>query len=309
MTQSMQADRRVRKEKNSMRITDHSDGLDVIANDVTIAEYRLGAEIDAVNTPKPHFHPLRTLSGALVTDFAPEDHPWHHGLQFAFPRVGDHNLWGGGTYFGPDEGYKIVGDQGRIAHQRWEKRANEGAHVGWTERLEWIGHSDEPLLAENRTIAVSASGASSAGWILDLNAELTNATSAELTLATPAQRGRADGGYGGLFLRLAEGFVPGTLMGESGEITESGARSRTMILSGTTGAGDSVTLGLAFADAEPKGDRTWLYRFEDFPAIGWAGAYENAFTIPVEGSLELRHRLAIYDGIVDVDAVRADLAQ
>jgi len=291
-----------------MRITDHTDGLTVTANDVTIAEYRLGGEIDAVNTPKPHFHPLRTLSGAQVTDFAPEDHPWHQGLQFAFPRVGDHNLWGGGTYFGPDEGYKIVADQGRIAHQRWQHRANEGAQVGWTEELDWSGHNGEPLLAERRTIAVSASGASSAGWILDLAAELSNSTSEELTLATPAQRGRVDGGYGGLFLRLAEGFVPGTLTGESGEITASGARSRTMILSGTTGAGDSVTLGLAFADTEPVGDQTWLYRFEDFPAIGWAGAYENAFTIPVAGSLELRHRLAIYDGIVDVDAVSTDLA-
>ena len=291
-----------------MWITDHTDGLTVTANDVTIAEYRLGGEIDAVNTPKPHFHPLRTLSGAQVTDFAPEDHPWHQGLQFAFPRVGDHNLWGGGTYFGPDEGYKIVADQGRIAHQRWERRANEGADVGWTEQLDWIGHNGEPLVAETRTIAVSASGASNAGWILDLTAELSNSTSEALTLATPAQRGRADGGYGGLFLRLAEGFVPGTLTGESGEITASGARSRTMILSGTTGAGDSVTLGLAFADTEPVGDQAWLYRFEDFPAIGWAGAYENAFTIPVAGSLELRHRLAIYDGVVDVDAVSADLA-
>jgi len=291
-----------------MRITDQTDGLDVIANDVVIAEYRLGSEIDAVNTPKPHFHPLRTLGGAQITDFAPEDHPWHQGLQFAFPRVGDHNLWGGGTYFGPEEGYKIVADQGKIAHQRWDQRVNEGADVGWTEQLDWIGHNREPLLAESRTVALSASVASRAGWILDFDSVLSNATSEELTLATPAQRGRSDGGYGGLFLRLAEGFTPVALTGESGEITSSGARSRTLVLSGTTGAGEAVTLGLAFADPDPVGDQAWLYRFEGFPAIGWAGAYETAYTVPVASSLELRHRLAIYDGLVDVDAVRADLA-
>ncbi|MGV8912770.1 MAG: DUF6807 family protein [Rhodoglobus sp.] len=290
-----------------MRISDHSDGLDVVADNATIAEYRLGASIDAVNTPKPHFHPLRTLSGAQITDFAPEDHPWHQGLQFAFPRVGDHNLWGGGTYFGPDEGYKIVADQGRIGHERWQHRDNDGDQVGWIEQLNWVGHEEQPLLSEQRTIGLSHTTDSAVGWMLDHNSWLSNVTDAELTLATPAQRGRPDGGYGGLFLRLAEGFTPSALWGDAGEISESGARSRTLVVSGTTGAGDAVTLGLAFTDTSPTGDQAWLYRFEDFPAIGWAGAYENAFTVPPGGSLELSHRLAIYDGTIDAAAVRHDL--
>jgi len=290
-----------------MRLADHSDGLDVVVQNTTIAEYRLGTGIDAVNTPKPHFHPLRTIGGARVTDFAPEDHPWHQGLQFAFPRVGDHNLWGGGTYLGPDEGYKILQDQGMISHRSWDTRELTDGRASWTETLEWTGHEGQALLAERRAVTASPSDVSSAGWRLDLNSHLSNLTSSELTLATPAQRGRPDGGYGGLFLRLAEGFVPGQLWGDHGEITQSGARSRTLVLSGTTGAGDVVTLGLAFTDPSPVGDQAWLYRFEDFPAIGWAGAYETPFTVPVDGALELRHRLAIYDGAVDVDLVRKDL--
>jgi hypothetical protein len=290
-----------------MRIFEHSDGLDVLAENGIIAEYCLGTNIDAANAPKPHFHPLRTFNGAQITDFAPEDHPWHQGLQFAFPRVGDHNLWGGGTYFGPEEGYKIVADQGRINHEKWEHRDNEGDGVGWGEQVHWMGHKGQLLISEKRTIKFSHASGAAAGWMLDLNSQLSNATDDELPLATPAQRGRVDGGYGGLFLRLAEGFTPGKLWGDSGEIMESGARSRTLVVYGTTGAGHAVTLGLAFADATPVGDHAWLYRFKDFPAIGWAGAYEKPFIVPLGGSLELKHRLAVYDGTIDADVVRHDL--
>src|SRR5690606_21998015 len=33
---------------------------------------------------KPHFHPLATPSGRVLTGDAPRDHPWHHGLCIGF---------------------------------------------------------------------------------------------------------------------------------------------------------------------------------------------------------------------------------
>ncbi len=39
--------------------------------------YRPEADWEA---PKPYLHPVRTLSGGLVTDYRPNDHRWHKGL-------------------------------------------------------------------------------------------------------------------------------------------------------------------------------------------------------------------------------------
>lgn len=286
-------------------LLDAEGGLDLVADGVTVGQYRLGAEISPVDTPKPHFHPLRTLAGAQVTDFAPEDHPWHHGLFFAFPRVGDDNLWGGGTYLNPTDWYRVLDDQGRIDHLEWlDRSSDDSGEASFTEALIWRGHDGADLLGETRAVRAHRT---QNGWALDIRSRLTNLTDRPLTLATPAQRGRPDGGYGGLFLRLAEGFTPSVMLADDDvEVTASGAVSETLVVSGTTGAGDEMTLGLAFLGPE-VGDSTWLYRFEDFPAIGWASAYENAFELAPEGDLELNHRLAIYDGIVAPAEVRSDL--
>ena len=36
--------------------------------------------VDPAESPKPYFHPLRTLAGEELTLFRPHDHPWHTGL-------------------------------------------------------------------------------------------------------------------------------------------------------------------------------------------------------------------------------------
>src|SRR5256885_281344 len=33
---------------------------------------------------KPFFHPLATTNGTVLTNFKPEDHPWHYGLWFSW---------------------------------------------------------------------------------------------------------------------------------------------------------------------------------------------------------------------------------
>lgn len=266
-----------------------------------------GAGIEAVNTPKPHIHPLRTPGGVEVTGFAPDDHPWHHGLQFAMPRVDAHNLWGGGTYFSPDEGYRVVEDQGRIEHLAWSDGGDAGA-AEVDETLRWVGHGGEPLLEEHRrwTFAIAEVAAVPA-LVIDFATTLRSATGADVSLQTPAQRGRPDGGYGGLFLRLGEGFGAIDLDGDGVDLSVSGGSSRTMVVHGVTGSGEQVTLGLAFGDQPQQGTRHWLHRFEPFSAIGWAAAYVDALTVPADGSLSFAHRLLVADGHLSPEAVRAVL--
>lgn len=279
---------------------DHSNDLiTVTVGGQSVAEYHLTSDVDAVNTPKPYLHPLRTLGGTVITGFAPDDHPWHHGLQFAFPRVGEHNLWGGGTYFSPDEGYRVVEDQGSIRHD--DLASTEGAVI--RESLTWLGHGSEELLREERIITPSLT---SDGWLLQFESTLTNLTDAPIELATPAQRGRPDGGYGGLFLRFGENLQADELIGESGVVDASGAESRTLVVHGHTPEGERCTLGLSFLPHAAPGAQKWLYRFapEPFSAIGWAGAYDDGFELAVGGSISFAYRLAIFDGTVNAERVR-----
>ncbi|MFT4028342.1 MAG: PmoA family protein [Protaetiibacter sp.] len=263
-----------------------------------------GEGIGSADTPKPYIHPLRTPAGVVVTGFAPEDHSWHHGLQFAMPRVDAHNLWGGGTYFSPEEGYRVVEDQGSIVHLGWAEEF-EGRSAGISEVIAWRGHGGEPLVNEVRRWAFrSASIEDSDALVIDFATTLRSATGADVALETPAQRGRPDGGYGGLFLRLAEGFHAVALDGDGVDLTESGGESRTMVVHGVTGDDELVTLGLAFGENPRVGHHRWLHRFDPFSAIGWAVAYVDGLVVPVGAELAFQHRLVLADGHLDPVAVR-----
>jgi len=285
-----------------------AESVTLVAGDVQLADYRVVSDVEAVNTPKPYFHPLRTLGGATITGFAPDDHPWHHGLQFAFPRVGGHNLWGGGTYLGPEEGYKVVEDQGSIRHDAWGEVVDSGTGGSFSHRLSWLGHGGELLLNEARTLDIDVRADSETpSWILTFSSTLVNVTDAPIALATPAQRGRPDGGYGGLFLRLAPDLQADRLIGEKADLTASGGESRTLVVQAHTASGDPITLGLSFLPHASPGAEKWLYRFapEPFSAIGWAGAYDEGYELPVAGSIEFGYRLVVLDGTVDATTVRA----
>lgn len=281
------------------------DTLDVRVGNTVVAEYRVTSDVEPVNTPKPYFHPLRTLAGTVITGFAPDDHPWHHGLQFAFPRVGEHNLWGGGTYVSPDEGYRVLDDQGSIRHDAWGTVSDTDGTARFEHDLTWLGREGEKLIAERREVAVVVHDG--LGWTMDVTSTLTNATDGPLALATPAQRGRPDGGYGGLFLRLGEDVQAQHIIGVQGEISASGARSRTLVVQAHDAEQRPLTLGLSFLEGATPGARAWLYRFapEPFSAIGWAGAYDDGFELAVGGSLRFGHRLAVLDGIVPASTVEA----
>lgn len=276
--------------------------------DVEVGHYRVADDgIPNVNTPKPYLHPLRTLGGVAFTGFAPDDHPWHHGLSFAFPRAGAHNLWGGGTYFGPETGYVVVEDQGRIRHEEWLE-VDEAAGT-FAQRISWLGHNGEHLLTETRrhTIGtVSVGGVT--GWMLQLDTVLENPADADLSLETPAQRGRDDGGYGGWFLRFAEDFTAAALTADGAPVEASGARGDTFVIDGRTAEGDEVTVGMHYGPGESAGDRRWLYRFEPFSLAGFAVAYERGLVVPAGGELAFSHRIAVFDGSIPPAAVAEALA-
>ena len=284
-----------------------TDDLRFVHGDTEIGRYRVVDDtIPPVDTPKPYFHPLRTVGGVTITGFAPADHPWHHGLEFAFPRVGAHNLWGGGTYFGPERGYVVVDDQGHIQHDEWTDV--DDAESRFSHRLTWSGHDGERLVTEERAHRLSTvTAGATEGWMLQLDTSLRNATDTDLLVETPAQRGRVDGGYGGWFLRFAEGFSATTLTGDGRPIDESGASAETFVIEGRTATGEEVTVGMRYGPGSNPGVQRWLYRFEPFALAGFAVAYEEGLVIPVNGDLTFSHRIACFDGWVAQDQISAAL--
>src|SRR5512143_2167480 len=42
---------------------------------------------------KPFFHPLTGADGRVLTNFKPEDHPWHYGLWFSWKYINHVNYW------------------------------------------------------------------------------------------------------------------------------------------------------------------------------------------------------------------------
>lgn len=222
--------------------------------------------------------------------------------------MGAHNLWGGGTYFGPERGYVVVEDQGSIRHRRWISTAADGAAGAFAHELEWLGHEGEPLLRERRGFTVELhEDVAHPGWALQLDTVLTNIADAALPLETPAQRGRADGGYGGLFLRFGEEFAARQLLGDGEPVTASGAEADNFVIQGATAAGEEVTVGMHYGPGISPGGRKWLYRFEPFSLAGFAVAYDEGLSIPAGGELAFSHRLAFFDGIVPEEAVHAAL--
>jgi predicted dehydrogenase len=72
--------------------------LEVGVGDGELFRYVYRGDTAASECPAPYFHPLRTLSGGLVTCHRPSDHRWHKGLAMTASHLSGQNFWGGGTY-------------------------------------------------------------------------------------------------------------------------------------------------------------------------------------------------------------------
>lgn len=136
----------------------HGEHLSVIASEsgVELLRYVYRAE-DAWEAPKPYIHPLRTLSGQVVTGYRPNDHRWHKGLQMTASHLSGANLWGGNSYV-HGKGYRALPERvGSMAHMRL--RRSVGARRRGTFRgaadlapAQWraLGRGDAPYRGPRR---------------------------------------------------------------------------------------------------------------------------------------------------------------
>jgi hypothetical protein len=165
--------------------------------------------VDPPESPKPYFHPLRTLAGEEVTLFRPHDHPWHTGLAMTSAYLSGENFRSGPTFV-RDKGYVWLENQGRIKHQAWNEIRSDGSHM--KEFLSWISHEEEVWIEEERGISVGEVDPVGGFWSPDLSFRLKNVRNRPLFFGSPTTEGRPAAGYGGLFRRGPRSFGGGEIL-------------------------------------------------------------------------------------------------
>lgn len=204
---------------------------------VTVAHGAAGTELfsyvyrpeAAWEAPKPYLHPVRTLSGAVVTDYRPNDHRWHKGLQLTASHLSGQNLWGGNTYV-HGEGYRALPERvGSMAHVSFEEIGAEADHAVIAERLTWHPHGGELWAEEERRIEVRDVDPDTGSWTLTWTSAVTNRRAEPLRFGSPTTHGRPAAGYTGLFWRGPRAFRGGRVFtaqsaasAESGEPADAG---------------------------------------------------------------------------------------
>ena len=145
------------------------------ATDKTVTIKSNNKEVLVYNLEKPDnkkypldsacfFHPLRSPSGKILTDFANADHPHHRGIFLGWVEMHgpkDADFWGWGEP-APIKDRKIV-------HAALDQTTTTTNSVGFQASNEWLAEN-QPLLRERLQATVSATDKAN---ILDLNYTIT----------------------------------------------------------------------------------------------------------------------------------------
>jgi hypothetical protein len=185
----------------------HDDGRTVALHfsGQLLAQYVYVTQGPANESPRPYFHPLKSLRGDTLSNFRPNDHPWHHGLSLTLNTISGVNFWGGPTYL-RDKGYQWLSNHGSQHHVAWSKLEAVGSSAHLEHTLEWR-HRGEVLFRETRSLRIVVD-ADAKSWSLRWLSQLSNVSGRTLTLGNPQSNGGLAGShYTGLQFRGAREFL------------------------------------------------------------------------------------------------------
>ncbi len=288
-----------------------TDAVTATVDDDEIGTYVFAPDAVASESPKPYWHPLRTLDGGLVTGYRPWDHRWHKGLQLTWTHLSGQNFWGGPTYV-HGEGYVMRDNAGRMRHDSFHDVRDRGDEVGFTEALTWIASTGEEWVAEERTHRLHGLDPARGLWVMDFATTIRNIRGADLEFGSPTTQGRERAGYTGLFLRMPRAWTGGRVLSPLGAGGADELMGRQAPWAAFSGQHDDVDGGatvLVYAGTT-SGPRPieWFVRSEHFPVLAPSPAFHEAFTLADGEELRLTHRHVFLDRIWD-EAELAALAE
>ncbi|MBI9115960.1 PmoA family protein [Sanguibacter suaedae] len=305
-----------------LTLTDDGTALGVVLTgtgtdpDVELVRYVYRPTDVQLESPRPYFHPVRTVTGDLVSLFRPHDHVWHKGIAWSLPNVGPHNFWGGPTFVA-GEGYVQLDNDGSMVHEDFtalvgpgeEGSAENGAgdRVDVTEALAWVTQAGERVVDESRSFTVGLAD-EPGSWVLTFTSTLTNVSGADLPIGSPTTNGRENAGYGGLFWRGPRSFTGGTILAPdfAGGEEIRGQRAPWMGFTGTHDetARDS-TIVMVDDPENPRGpsspgqDPEWFARNEWFACVCAAPFFSEEIPFAPGETLTFRYAVVVSDGGAD----------
>ena len=263
----------------------------------TLFRYVYRPDEPQLESPRPYLHPVRTLSGDLVTEYRPDDHPWHKGIAWSLPNVGTENFWGGPTYRRTD-GYIQLSNNGAMRHDGFETvsvpAAGDGvAHLD--ERLSWVTEAGETWFTERRRIAVTA-WPDEAAWVCGFEFTMRNVSGRPVRIGSPTTEGRENAGYGGLFWRGPRSFTYGRVVTPDGTGGDElmGWRGPWMAF-----AGPESTLIFRDSPANFSHPGQWFVRSTPFACVCPAPFFAAEHEVPAGSPLTLRYDVVVADDPLD----------
>lgn len=277
-----------------LRLEKHADqAVSLHLGDLLLCRYVYRSEVEAKESPKPYFHPLNSLAGDTLTNFRPNDHPWHHALSFTLNNVSGANFWGGPTCL--EDGYKWRDDHGAQNHVAWRRCQAEGSTALLEHTLAWQ-RLQETLFREERSIRIDVNE-SQKSWTMHWRAHLINISGHALALGNPSSRGGLKGShYCGLQFRgareLLDDHLDPTIKiaaagGLEGVDKVHGAAAEWMEWHGQL---DTTLNRVVIRFANNRGPLRWFVR-RNYPLAALPVQADENLAIPAGGDLLIDHTL------------------
>lgn len=290
-------------------VHEHGRSLRVSYDGRDIFRYVYGPWDPQFESPRPYFHPLKTLGGKEVSTYRPHDHLWHKGMAWSLPNVGTENFWGGPTY-NSGRGYEQLENNGSTNHIEFTALDVSPERITVAEKLEWVTQAGDLWVREERRFAVKVLDGEEYGdraWALTYSTHFTNVSGADIAMGSPTTKGRENAGYGGLFWRGPRSFTGGDVYvpGQKGGDELNGIRAPWMAFSGRhDGEGGASTL--VFVDSPnnsyPAAEHTeWFVRTGIFAVVSPSPFYSTELTFEPGSSLSYEYAVVIADDDRGVD--------
>jgi len=276
-----------------------NDSLELRYQGQTLFQYVYNSQNPAIESPRPYFHPLKTLAGNEISLFRPYDHLWHVGLSMSMANLSDENFWGGPTYTREAAGYVQLANNGRMQHTAWQEIACEEETVRCTERLQWITQSGAKWIDEERQIVINEIEPEAGYWSLDLSFRLLNVAQQPLLFGSPTTEGRPEAGYGSLFWRGPRSFLHGKILGAHGleGPTLMGQPSPWLAFSGWhDGKREQSTILFIDQPGNPRYPNKWFVRNDPYACVSCSFMFDEYYTLPPDEALNLTYRVVIANG-------------
>ncbi|MEV7134063.1 PmoA family protein [Arthrobacter sp. NPDC093128] len=248
-------------------------------------------------SPRPGFHPLRTLAGDSLSVFRPHDHTWHKGLAWSLPHFGDENFWGGPSYRRGQD-YQWLPNNGSMQHQEILDAGLVDGRFRFSHSLAWITQSGQHVVDEIRTFEISENP-DGGSWVIAFETAMTNVSGVDIRIGSPTTEGRDNAGYGGLFWRGPRDFTGGRILGPDGASGEElrGRRGPWLAFVGQhDGTGNLSTVVMVDDARNEQHPPEWFTRTEPFACMGPAPFFSAEVPFTNGATLTNRYSFVAADG-------------